>query len=309
MKRYRQTILATCCVPWNADFSFVEETFRRQVRQLIAGGIRDLYVFGTAGEGYAVSERQFDEITRVFLEETRGEDVQGMVGLISLSLSTVIERIERAQELGATRFQLTLPSWGTLRDAELDVFFAETCGRFPECEFLHYNLQRTGRIVTPLEYARLAERHPNLVATKNSTTDQERLRGLLEHAPQLQHFITEPGFAYAATLGECGLLISLASLNLRRGGDFFRAGRDRDQAKLAAMQQELAAIGSELKRIVGESAHMDGAYDKMFCRASDPQFPLRLLPPYSSVSEAAFQEFQEVLQQRYPQWLSTCHGA
>src|SRR4051812_18816070 len=172
MKRYRQTILATCCVPWNADFTFAEDIFRRQARRLIAHGIRDLYIFGTAGEGHAVTDGQFEQITRVFLEETRGDDIQSMVGVISLSLPAVIERIERAREMGARRFQLSLPSWGALNDSELEVFFRETCGRFGDCEFLHYNLQRAQRLITPPEYQRLAARHPNLVATKNSTTDE-----------------------------------------------------------------------------------------------------------------------------------------
>eukprot|EP01031_Cornospumella_fuschlensis_P011657 gene11657-14242_t len=155
-KRYRSCILATCCVPWHEDWRFAEEIFRRQVRHLIAAGIRDLYIFGTAGEGYAVTETQFDEITRVFLDETgREADVQAMVGLISLSLPTVIERIERAAAMGARRFQVSLPSWGMLRDEEMSTFFRETCGRFPECEFLHYNLMRTQRLITPVEYGRL----------------------------------------------------------------------------------------------------------------------------------------------------------
>ena len=220
-KRYRHCVLATCCVPWNERFELEEDIFRRSVRHLIAHGIHDLYIFGTAGEGYAVTETQFDEVTRVFLEETQGDDVRPMIGVISMSLPTVIERIARARDMGARRFQLSLPSWGVLRDSEMDTFFGETCGRFPDCEFLHYNLARTGRIVTGAEYGRLAERHPNLVATKNSTTDEARLRSLMQDAPQLQHFITEGGFARAAMMGECGFLISIASVNLPLGQRLF----------------------------------------------------------------------------------------
>ncbi|GDY20085.1 hypothetical protein LBMAG56_14300 [Verrucomicrobiota bacterium] len=302
-KRYRCGILATCCVPWHADYTFAEDIFRRSVRHQLAHGIRDLYIFGTAGEGYAVTEAQFDAITRAFLAETRGDGVQSMVGLISLSLPTVIERIERARALGARRFQLTLPGWGGLRDPEVETFFRETCGRFPECEFLHYNLQRTGRILTGAEYGRLAAHYPNLVATKNSTTDEARLRSLLTDAPQLQHFITEVGFAKATVLGECGLLISLASTNLALGRQYFRAGHERNLALLGTLQQELAEMLADLLAVVGTSAHMDGAYDKLFCRLHDPEFPLRLLPPYASVSDATFERYAAELQARHPRWL------
>ena len=34
-----------------------------------------------------------------------------------------------------------------------------------------------------------------------------------------------------------------------------------------------------LRAAVGEKAHIDGAYDKMYVKLHDPAFPLRLLPP------------------------------
>ena len=302
-KRYRPCILATCCIPWDEDFQFAEAIFRRQVRHLIAAGIHDLYIFGTAGEGHAVTESHFDHITRVFLDETaRHPEVQAMVGLVSLSLPTIIERIERAAALGARRFQLSLPSWGALNDAELTTFFRETCGRFPDFEFLHYNLMRAQRLITPAEYARLAADHPNLVATKNSTADLDRLRGLQTEAPMLQHFITERGFADAALLGECGLLISIASTNFALGHQYFAAGRRQDTAMLRSIQSDCGALVTALHTLVAREAHMDGAYDKLFCRLHDPAFPLRLLPPYQTATETTFEAFAELLSTQFPRF-------
>ena len=302
-KRYRPCILATCCVPWNARFDFDEDIFRRSVRHQIASGIRDLYIFGTAGEGYAVTERRFDEITRVFLDETNGEGIQGMVGLISQSLPTVVERIWRAHDMGARRFQLSLPSWGVLNDAEVETFFRETCGRFSDCEFLHYNLMRTGRIIMGAEYGRLAELYPNLVATKNSTADVERLTSLMNDAPQLQHFITEGGFPIAAMMGECGFLISYTSTNFAKAAEFFEAGRARDEAKLALFTKDFPGLIAAFKEAVGDTAHMDGAFDKLFCRVHDPKFPLRLLPPYEGVSDERFDRYVELMREAHPDWL------
>jgi len=291
-KRYRSCILGTCCVPWNENFEFEESLFRRSVRHQIASGIRDLYVFGTAGEGYAVTEGQFDAVTRAFLDETRDEGIQAMVGLISLSLPTIIERIQRARAMGARRFQISLPSWGVLRDSELRTFFRETCGRFPDCEFLHYNLQRSGRLLTGAEYGCLAAEHPNLVATKNSTADEARLRSLLTDAPQLQHFITEFGF-----------LISFTSTHFGRAVDYFQAGRRQDAARIAEIASDFDAVIATLKEAVADAAHMDGAFDKMFCRVQLSDFPLRLLPPYDSVGESAFTHYLELMRQNHPHWL------
>lgn len=144
-KRYPPVILGTCVVPWRPDWTLDEEMLVQEIRLLREHLTPHLYLFGTAGEGYAVTDRQFDEIVRVFCREMSGPDDHPMVGVIDLSLCTVIERIERCCALGVRAFQISLPSWGRLTDGELAVFFREVCDRFPSCRFLHYNLARSGR--------------------------------------------------------------------------------------------------------------------------------------------------------------------
>ena len=167
MKHYPACILSTCCVPWDEDGCFNETIFRRGVRATLADGTRHLYVFGTAGEGYAVTDQQFDQVVAAFADEMRRGNAEPMVGVIALSLGTICERIERCRDIGVRRFQISLPSSGALNERELLDFFDRVCGRFEDCQFLHYNLPRTKRMVTGKEYGRLADAHPNLVATKN----------------------------------------------------------------------------------------------------------------------------------------------
>lgn len=288
------SILATAVVPWNERFEFQEDVFRRQVHILARDLTRHLYVFGTAGEGYAVTERQFDQITRAFWESAQESQVTPMVGLISLSLPTIIERIERSRALGFRLFQLSMPSWGALNDREVDRFFAETCGRFPDCQFHHYNLMRTKRLLTSVEYRRLAAAHPNLIAVKNSTTDPAVIADLMTMTPRLRFYITEFGYAIARKTHDLGLLISLATIHPGRAKRFV-AGTD---AQRAADLEELKGVIAGLKA-AGDKFHIDGAYDKMLYRMTDPTFPLRLLPPYASASEADFEVFKAAVP---PSW-------
>ena len=281
------TILATAVVPWNDKYEFQEDVFRRQVHTLARELTRHLYVFGTAGEGYAVTESQFDRITRVFWDSAREAQVTPMVGLISLSLPTIIERIERCRALGFRLFQLSMPSWGALNDEEVDRFFAETCGRFRDCQFHHYNLMRTKRLLTSVEYRRLAAAHPNLIAVKNSTTDPAVIADLMTLQPRLRFYITEMGYAIARKTHDLGLLISLASIHPERAKRFV-SGTD---AQRAADVEELKGVVAGLKA-AGTRFHIDGAYDKMLYRMTDPTFPLRLLPPYASATEADFEIFK-----------------
>jgi len=290
-KRYPSIILGTCTIPWNEQFEFMEDLFRQQVRKLRQGLTKHLYIFGTAGEGYAVSDRQFDHIARVFREETHFQDTHAMLGVISLSLSTIIERIERGLVMGFDAFQISLPSWGALTDREVDTFFAETCGRFPQARFLHYNLPRTKRLLTAQEHARLAKMHSNFVAVKMGGLDRDELVARITASPQVQFFFTERAYAMLRDEHECGFLISLASLHFDLGRRYFEARGP----ELASLAKQAAAMHASLKASVGDAGHMDGAYDKIFTRLHLPAFPLRLLPPYTAGDERVFEAFRSSL--------------
>ena len=53
-KRYQHAILVSCEIPWDENFRFMEDAFRDEVKACREMGYNDLYIFGTAGEGYAV---------------------------------------------------------------------------------------------------------------------------------------------------------------------------------------------------------------------------------------------------------------
>lgn len=280
-------ILATAVVPWTDRYEFDEPMFRRQVHVIAKNLTRHIYIFGTAGEGYAVTEKQFDQITQAFWSCAQEAGVTPMVGLISLSLPTIIERIERCRALGFRLFQLSLPSWGALNDQELDRFFAETCGRFPDCQFHHYNLLRTKRLLTAVDYQRLADAHPNFIAVKAGSADPAVIADWLKVAPRLRFFLTEFGYTIARRTHDVGFLISLASVNPVRAKAFV-AG---DDALRVAEGAAFTAMGAMLKELSAGKYHIDGAYDKMLYRVSDPKFPLRMLPPYAGASDADFAHF------------------
>jgi dihydrodipicolinate synthase/N-acetylneuraminate lyase len=303
MKRYPSGIMATCCIPWDADGQFAETIFRRGVRTTIAHGTKSLYVFGTAGEGYAVTDRQFDQIVAAFADEMRLRNAEPMVGVINLSLGTICERIERCRDQGVKHFQISLPSWAALAEHELFNFFDGVCGRFPDCQFIHYNLPRTRRMVTGKEYGRLAAVHSNLVATKNCGDSQSHLRSLMEDAPQLQHFLSEAGYVYGSLFGECGILASFI-MNWPRLKALWEAGRRRDVAAMVSIQREVDIVIQTLSETIPDD-RIDGSYDKLFEKMYDPEMPLRLLPPYVGSSDEEYQAFVRLLRERLPEWVPT----
>ena len=298
--------MSTCCIPWTEEYTLAEPVFRQSIRTALQG-TPHLYVFGTAGEGYAVTARQFEQVVTVFADEMQRGGAEPMVGIIDLSLATICERITRARELGVRLFQVSLPSWGALSTAELHQFFDVVCGGFPDRRFLHYNLPRTKRLVTGREYGELARRHPNLVATKNCGDSLSHIQSLIEDAPELTHFLSENGYVYGSLWGECGILVSFI-MNWPRLRELLEAGRRRDAARLVAIQREIRVVIQTLFETVPDN-RIDGSYDKLFEKMYHPEFPLRLLPPYIGSTDEEFRAFVSLLGQRLPGWIPESHAA
>jgi hypothetical protein len=280
-------IFATAVVPWDENFAFDEPAFRRQVRTIAQGITRYIYIFGTAGEGYAVNDRQFEEIARAFWKVSQENGVTAVLGIISLSLPTIVDRIRLGREIGFREFQISLPSWGALKDEELELFFARTCGDFRDCRFHHYNLMRTKRLLTSVEYSRIAKAHSNFVAIKAGSSDPAVIADLLKLTPRVRLYLTEFGYEIARRTHDVGLLLSLSSPNYTRAKEFVSG----TNARRAADIGDLNALLPKLLEAGGGRFHIDGAYDKILYRVHDRTFPLRVLPPYSYASEDEFNEF------------------
>ena len=181
-------------------------------------------------------------------------------------------------------FQISLPCWGSLDESEAMLYFKTVCGSLPDCRFLNYNLPRARRIVRGAEYRRIAEEVPNLVATKNSSTDYSRTADLMTHAPELQHFFLERNFAMGCTKGECYLLCSYGVLFPKTTWQFFEAGVRGDLAEMFRITKLLRdaneALFSHCLRDM-----IDGSFDKTFIWLCHPEFSNRLLLPYFGLSD------------------------
>jgi dihydrodipicolinate synthase/N-acetylneuraminate lyase len=304
MPRYPQGILVSCEIPWDENESLLEDVFRREVRETIARGFRNLYIFGTAGEGYAVDTARFRRIVEIFWEETQGEGVNPGVGVIGLSTANIVERISIAHSRGFRFFQISLPSWGALNDREMLKFFVDACGRFPDSRFLHYNLMRTKRLLTADDYRRIIEVVPNLAATKNTGTSVDTTAALMRKAPELQHFFGESMFPHGCLHGECSLLSSFAPMIPSKTHEFFSYGVNGEIEKLFRAQKAYLDMAFDVIGPMLRTSLIDGAYDKALVRLGGLEaMPLRLLSPYEFTSEEVYQECKRILHDKYQDWL------
>ena len=301
-KRYPRTIMATACIPWDENFEFDKPLFRKQIKHLIKNKITSIYLFGTAGEGYAVNDAQFKDIVTVFADEMNSPGLMPMIGIISISLSQIIERIEFCCGLGIKDFQISFPSWGELSDKEVENFFDAILKRFPECRFMHYNNGlRSRKILGFSDYEKLWRRYPNLVAVKypgiNADTD---FSGLTPENP-IRFFPLETGYEIMSDFNACGLLISCLNLCYEAAWEYFEAGVNGDRKTIENTASDIQKA-HEVFLNIRPKGMMDGAYDKLYTKVNMPEFPLTLYPPYESIDDSIFQVYRRDLLKALPGW-------
>jgi dihydrodipicolinate synthase/N-acetylneuraminate lyase len=302
--RYPQGLLVSCEIPWDEQERLMEDLFREAVQYFLKLGFRHIYIFGTAGEGYAVTTDCFQRIVEIFREETSQTDIYPQVGIIGLSTSIVLERVRLAYRAGFRTFQISLPSWGALSDREMLRFFRDVCGAFPDAQFLHYNLARSKRLLSAADYRRLVELVPNLVATKNTSPSVSFASELMRQVPELQHFFGEATFPTGVLHGECSLLSSFAPLFPELTHQLFELGRTKQIEPLFVLQRDyLSAVWDTIAPMMKQE-HIDGAYDKALMRLGGFPMPLRLLSPYEAISEQAYEECRQILQEKHSSTIS-----
>lgn len=302
MARYPSTVMVTIVCPWDEQERLAEDVFRAEIRDAVAKGFRRMYVFGTAGEGYAVDTARFTRVVEVFGDELLGSETTPIVGVIGLSTGNVIERIRIAHDLGFRDFQISLPSWSALSDPEVLQYFVEIGGAFPDSSFMHYNTTRSRRVLTGTEYRWLSEAIPNLVATKIISSDLGIVSSAVREAPDLMHFLAETTIAHGALYGDCALLGTYGILAPKRSWallEAVQAGRFREAA---AMGSWFDSLNRDLFEPLFADVRIDGAYDKLIAKLGGaPDLPLRMLSPYRSISRDEFERTRDLLRELHPE--------
>ncbi|WP_437204026.1 dihydrodipicolinate synthase family protein [Planctomicrobium sp. SH664] len=300
-------ILATICLPWSESFELDRQVFRNHIIRHLQVGIRRLYLFGTAGEGYAVTTDQFRQAAQLFAETTDGKAELRQLGVISLSLPLIQERIEIGRSVGINSFQLSFPSWARLNDRDMAAFFAGICDRNPDCDFLFYNVARGLRTLTPAELGELSRRHANLTAVKWAVPlTQEDYLKIADEAPLLMHYFTDIAYCEARLLGVPGsLLVALSAAVPSFAQEIFQLGQQRSDDDLLRQRIEQLQLHRQIIRSMNAAGgRVDGAYDKLFCRLQDPAFSLRMLTPYHGFGEADFERYRSELREKLPEFVN-----
>lgn len=150
---------------------------------LIEAGVKGLFVGGTTGEGILLATEQ-----RQLLHEEAMAAIDGRVpALIHVGANTTAESValaRHAQTIEAEAIVAVTPSFYSMHDAALAVYFAEVAQAAPGTPLLAYDIPHMAvNGVSPRLLAQLAAELPAFAGVKTSHQDAQAIRRLIDASP------------------------------------------------------------------------------------------------------------------------------
>ncbi|MHA7965300.1 4-hydroxy-tetrahydrodipicolinate synthase [Paenibacillus sp. CAU 1782] len=180
-------IIAPIITPMNPDESVNYDELTIQIERLIQNGVHGIFVFGTNGEGYILSEDEKCAIMKTTVHQIAGRiPVYASTGLNStldtISLST------KAKEIGVDVLSIITPGFAAASQDELYTHF-KTVAEHVDLPIVLYNIPaRTGNAIAPATAGKLSK-IDTIVGIKDSSGNFDNI---LQYIEQTRH---QEGFA------------------------------------------------------------------------------------------------------------------
>jgi len=169
-------VLPAITTPFLPDGGVDHATLAAHARWMLSNGCTGLVPCGSLGEGATLSFEEKLAVIRTCVQAAEGRPV--IPGIAALSTAEAARLARAAQEAGAQGL-MVLPPYVYIGDwAELRAHMAAVFDATPLPCILYNNPVAYRVDVLPEQVVELAQRHPNLKAMKESSTDARRIAAI-----------------------------------------------------------------------------------------------------------------------------------
>jgi len=171
--------------PFRKDGSVDEECFRRLVERQIKGGVKLMGPCGTTGESVTMNEPERLAIIRATVEVSKKLKGRIIAGTGSNNTAATIDFTRKAREAGADAALLVGPYYNKPTQEGFFAHFSEIARSVKGFPLMLYNVPgRTGSNISAATTIRLAEKHENIVATKEASGNLSQIMEILDGRPK-----------------------------------------------------------------------------------------------------------------------------
>ncbi|MCC6330062.1 MAG: 4-hydroxy-tetrahydrodipicolinate synthase [Acidobacteria bacterium] len=176
------TALAT---PFRKDGSIDDECFRSLVERQVKGGVKLLVPCGTTGESATMDEAERLHVIRMTVEVARRLKAHVIAGTGSNNTSAVIDFTRKAREAGADAALIVAPYYNKPTQEGMFAHYAEIAKSVKGFPIMLYNVpSRTASNISAETTLRLAEKHENIVATKEASGNYSQIMEIIRGRPK-----------------------------------------------------------------------------------------------------------------------------
>ncbi|MDY4011816.1 MAG: dihydrodipicolinate synthase family protein [Fusobacterium gastrosuis] len=190
------------------------DKLREHVNYIIEKGVHGILAHGSNGEFYMFDDDDYELITRVIVEETRGR-VPVLMGIGAIRTSKAIKLAKMGERLGVDGISLLQPMFLKPTDEELFLYFKEIADSVPNLPVLLYNNPRVGYTMSGDLVEKLAREVKNMKGMKDSSGDINQLMEFIRRTRDLEFkvFGGKDTMIYAAlAVGAVGSVCSTANM-------------------------------------------------------------------------------------------------
>ncbi|MFW5843959.1 MAG: 4-hydroxy-tetrahydrodipicolinate synthase [Spirochaetota bacterium] len=242
-EKYRfHGIIPPLVTPFTADGEVDEAGLRAVIRYVRDGGVHGVFIAGSTGEAYALSEGQLFRAVEIAVDAVKGK-VPVFVGTGRITTSESIRIAQGAERAGADALSIVTPYFITPSQDELYDHF-EAIAKATSLPILLYNNPgRTGVVIEPDTISRLAK-VDNVVGMKDSSGNMGKMVDALRLCPE--DFALFCGFDMIiyATLaaGGAGAVPASGNIAPRLIVDLYEKFRAGDLVEARRLQEKLAPL-------------------------------------------------------------------
>lgn len=239
-------IIPPLLTPLHEDEALDEESLRRLIAHVLAGGVNGIFVFGSSGEGPMLRPAVRRRAVEVAAEAIAGR-VPLLVGVSDCSVARVREQMEALVRPGVDAFVATLPYYGDFSGAAIQLrFFRQIADLSPRPLVLYNIPQAVHAAIAPATFAELAA-HPNIVAIKDSSGNVGNLQrmALLGADSGAAVFTGAESIGGPCLLaGASGIIGATCNLAPDRWAELYRTAQRGDWEAVRRLQRRLTDLGS-----------------------------------------------------------------
>ncbi len=167
------------------------DELRNQIERMISAGLHGIFVFGTNGEGYILSEKEKKEVLNACIDQVHGR-VPVYAGTGCISTAETIRMSKWAAEAGADVLSIITPSFAAASQKEMLTHYRKIADS-TDCPIVLYNIPaRTGNALAPATVKELSK-VPNIVGVKDSSGNFDNILQYIEVTREREDFAVLSG--------------------------------------------------------------------------------------------------------------------